>query len=270
MTCMSSSVDSVPGDVRRERMLAMVLEKEFVRVSDLSTAFGISEVTVRSDLEMLDARRAIRRVRGGAVAVANRLRNELSFEESLSASAVEKQLIGHAAAGLVASGESVILDVGTTTTFMARALVARDDLEDVVVLTNGLNIALELEPAIPRICVIVTGGSLRRLQHSLVDPMARYLLEQINTDTCFIGCNGIDSERGVTNINAPEAEIKKRMLETASRRIVLADSSKIGQIELARVAPITGIDLLITGPSVAPDELDRLRNAGLDVMVVGP
>jgi DeoR family transcriptional regulator of aga operon len=266
---MSSPTEAVPGEVRRERIVALVTDRDFVRVSDLSEAFGISEVTVRADLEVLDRRRAIRRVRGGAVPIGRRLRDELPFEQSLGTSVIEKQLIGRAAAELVQSGESVILDVGTTTTFIARSLIAREELQDLVILTNALNIALELEPAIPRFSVIVTGGTLRRLQHSLVDPMGRYLLQEANADTVFLGCNGVDAKHGVTNINAPEAEIKKRMLASASRRIVVADGSKIGQVELARVSSITEVDLLITGPSADPSTLEVLRRQGLEIMVVG-
>lgn len=266
---MSSPTEAVPAEVRRERMVALVSERSFVRVSDLSEAFGISEVTVRADLEVLDKRSVIRRVRGGAVPAGRRLRDEPSFEQSLGSSPTEKQLIGKAAADLVQPGESIILDVGTTTTFIARSLIAREELQDLVILTNALNIALELESAIPRFSVIVTGGTLRRLQHSLVDPMGRYLLQETNVDTVFLGCNGVDASRGVTNINAPEAEIKKRMLASASRRIVVADGSKIGQVELARVTGITGVDLLITGPTAPGPELEALRRHGLEVMVVG-
>jgi DeoR family transcriptional regulator of aga operon len=266
---MSSPTEAVPAEVRRERMVALVSERSFVRVSDLSEAFGISEVTVRADLEVLDKRRVIRRVRGGAVPAGRRLRDEPSFEQSLGSSATEKQLIGKAAADLVQPAESIILDVGTTTTFIARSLMAREELQDLVILTNALNIALELESAIPRFSVIVTGGTLRRLQHSLVDPMGRYLLQETNADTVFLGCNGVDARHGVTNINAPEAEIKKRMLASASRRIVVADGSKVGQVELARVTGVTGVDLLITGPSAPEQELEALRRHGLEVMVVG-
>jgi len=99
--------------------------------------------------------------------------------------------------------------------------------------------------------------------------MGRYLLQEANADTVFLGCNGVDTQHGVTNINAPEAEIKKRMLASASRRIVVADGSKIGQVELARVSSIAEVDLLITGPSADPSELDHLRRRGLEVMVVG-
>ncbi|WP_424530000.1 DeoR/GlpR family DNA-binding transcription regulator [Sphaerisporangium viridialbum] len=267
---MSNASEQVPAEVRRERILAMVLEHEFVRVSDLSTMFGISDVTVRADLGALEERNALRRVRGGAMVVGKRLREEPSFEESLSASAIEKALVGATAAAMISDGESVILDVGTTTTFIARSLAARADLRDVVVFTNGLNIALELEVAIPRITVVLTGGTLRPLQHSLVDPLAQHVFERINTCTVFLGCNGVDPVAGITNINLPEAQMKQRMLRAATRRVVVADGSKIGQVQLAAVAPISDVDLLITGPSADPRVLGVLRDQGLRVEVVGP
>jgi hypothetical protein len=106
----------------------------------------------------------------------------------------------------------VILDVGTTTTAIARALMASDELTNVCVFTNAINIALELEPAIPRFTVVVLGGTLRPLQHSLVDPLSGLVLEQVNVGIVFLGCNGIDPEAGITNLNLPEAGIKQRML----------------------------------------------------------
>jgi hypothetical protein len=117
------------------------------------------------------------------------------FEEVASTGAEEKQAIGRRAAALVSSGDTVIMDVGTTTTAVSRALMARQELTDVVVVTNGLNIALEFEAAMPRFSVIVTGGTVRPLQHSLVSPFAGLVLEQLNADILFLGCNG-DPHRG--------------------------------------------------------------------------
>ncbi|MFG2042494.1 DeoR/GlpR family DNA-binding transcription regulator [Dactylosporangium sp. NPDC048998] len=265
---MADSVEPLPAEVRRERMLALVLDREFVRVADLGAAFGISDVTVRADLDVLEERNAIRRVRGGAMALGSRMRSEPSFEEALATSAIEKTLIGEAAAAMIGNGESVTLDVGTTTTFIARALAARADLSEVVVLTNGLHIAMELEDAIPRVTVVLTGGTLRRLQHSLVDPMARHVLDRLNADTVFLGCNGVHPIAGITNINLPEAEMKQRMLRSATRRVVVADGSKVGQVQLAKVAAITDVDLLITGASADPAVVSDLRDRGLRVDVV--
>ena len=260
--------ESVTAAVRRQRMLAMITARDFVRVAELSEAFGVSDVTVRADLDSLDEAQTIRRVRGGAVSRTRQVQPEPSFEESLASSAAAKQRIGEGAAAMVTSGASVILDVGTTTTAIARALAARTDLDQVVVVTNGLNIALELEPAIPRFTVLVTGGTLRRLQHSLVDPLATVLLERIHADLAFVGCNGIDVEHGVTNLNLPEAEIKTRMIASASRAIVVADSSKVGQVHLGHVAPLSAVDTLITEAVDDDRTLERLRRAGLQVICV--
>src|SRR3954469_8069888 len=227
----------VNASLRRDRMLAVIRESDFVRVGELSERFGISEVTVRSDLDALAGRGEVHRIRGGAIP-RTLPDKERPFEESETSFAEEKVAIGAAAAQLVRDGETMLMDVGTTTAAAARALTSRTELRNLVVFTNGLKTALELEPAAPRITVVILGGTLRPLQHSLVEPMASLVLEQINVHTLILGCNGVDATGGVTNINLPEAEVKKRMLKAASRVVVLADGSKIGRTELAHLCPI--------------------------------
>jgi len=261
--------DAVPPSLRRERMLAEIKEREFVRVGELSNRFGVSEMTVRGDLDSLAARGKVHRVRGGAIPRLVPSRHEQPFENSLSSNAAEKVAIGQAAAALIEDGETVLMDVGTTAAAAARALASRTELDDVVVFTNGLKTALELEPASPRITVVVLGGTLRPLQHSLVDPLATLILDQISVKTVLLGCNGVDGIGGVTNINLPEAEVKKHMLAVASRRIVLADGSKLGRVEVARLCGIDDIDMVITGSSADPAIVAGLRDRGCDVRVVG-
>jgi len=248
-------------------MLSVVRERDYVKVADLAQQFAISEVTVRSDLEALAARGDVRRIRGGAIAT-DGPRRERPFEESEGEFAAEKIAIGRAAAGLVRDGDTVILDVGTTTAAVARALAARADLRDVVVFTNSLTIAMQLEAVIPRFTVVVTGGTLRPLQHSLVDPLGDGVLDRIRADMIFIGCNGVDALAGVTNINLPEAEMKRRMMGAARRRIVVADGSKVGRVELARLCAVSDIDLLMTGPSADPAALAALVERDMRVEVV--
>ncbi|GAA3468470.1 DeoR/GlpR family DNA-binding transcription regulator [Nonomuraea roseola] len=258
----------MPTEVRRDRMLGLLREQDFARVNELAEAFGVSSVTVRADLDALEEQGMVRRVRGGAVA-AGPARTEPSFEMSLGAAAVEKGLIAKAAARLIGSGESVLMGAGTTTAYVARELVARADLTEVTVFTNGLRTALELEPALPRFSVVVTGGSLRRQQHSLVDPMAGRLLDGIRANTVFLGCGGVDPDGGFTNVNLPDAEMKQRMLRAASRRVVVADSTKLGRVELAPICGLTDVDLLITGESADPAVVAGLRERGLTVELAG-
>ena len=247
--------------MRREAMLDALQQSEFLRVTELGERFSVSEVTVRADLDALVALGEVRRVHGGAMPTTNR-RLERSFEDAAGANAEEKAAIARAAALLVASGDVVALDVGTTTTALAIALRRRDDLQRVTVITNGLNIALELERAAPRITVIVTGGTLRPLQHSLVNPLATMVLSTINPDVAFVGCNGVHPQRGVTNVNLPEAEVKRQMLSAARRRVIVADGSKFGEVAAVNLCPVTDVGLVITGqsaPAAVLAELDALR-----------
>ncbi|MBG6213015.1 DeoR family transcriptional regulator of aga operon [Cryobacterium sp. CAN_C3] len=271
MTEATTEQDVLPAHQRREQIAQLVIDRGFKKVSELGETFGVSGVTARTDLDALERAGRVRRVHGGAVAVAfsGLTAREFSFEEALSASVLPKQQIGTLAASLVFSGQSVILDVGTTTLAIARALRARTDLRDVVVITNGLSIALELEPAIPRFSVIVTGGSLRPLQHSLVDPLAGLIFAQVHADLAFIGCNGVDVEHGVTNINLPEAGVKAQMLDSATRVIVVADGSKIGRVHLGRIGALDAFDTLLTDAAADAATLAPLRKYGLTVLQPG-
>jgi DeoR family transcriptional regulator of aga operon len=246
-------------------MLNALRTREFVRVNELGEMFGVSEVTIRADLDALAARGEVRRVHGGAMLLSGP--QERSFEETSGANAEEKQAIGEAAAGLVTSDSLVALDVGTTAMAVARALGARADLEGVTVLTNALNIALELEHAHPHVSVVVTGGTLRPLQHSLVQPLADRVMAGLNPELAIVGCNGIDPERGVTNVNLPEAEIKRQMLASARRRVIVADGSKLGAVAPAHVWDVADVDVVMTGASAPAEVVEGLRALGPQVVV---
>lgn len=138
-----------------------------------------------------------------------------------------------------------------------------------IVITNGLTIALELESAIPQLAVVVTGGTLRPLQHSLVDPLAGEILGRLHVHTAIVGCNGVSAAGGVTNLNLPEAEVKRRMLDGASNRIVVADGSKLGRTSLAKVCDLSEVDRLLTAGPADESVMEELRAAGLDIDVAG-
>jgi DeoR family transcriptional regulator of aga operon len=244
---------------RRERMRALIEGRAFARVAELSQEFGVSAVTVRSDLDALEADGGIRRIRGGALPYDNARLREPSFEEAAVQAAEAKARIAAAAVGLLMPGMSVLLDVGTTAAAIARELVRRDVLRELTVITNGLSIALLLEAAIPRLQVVVTGGTLRPLQHSLVAPLADQVLGRVRADLAFVGCNGVDAAAGVTNINLPEAEMKAAMIASAARTVVIADGSKIGRIHLGHVADFAAVDVLITDPTAPEAALAELR-----------
>ncbi|MCX7740850.1 MAG: DeoR/GlpR family DNA-binding transcription regulator [Meiothermus sp.] len=254
---------SLEATLRHQEILKTLHQEGRVEVGALARRFGVSAVTVRADLEYLERQGLLRRTRGGAVP-AEAKRFELPLEETRQVHAREKESIGRYAAGLVRDGETLILDVGSTTTELARALPMH--LKNVVVITSALNIALLLE-AHPGLTVIVTGGTLRPLQHSLVNPYGTLLLREINADKAFIGCNGVHPEKGFTNTNLQEAEIKRAMMEAARETVVLADHSKLMQVAAARIAPLRAARLLITDHKAKAEDLARLREGGLEVVM---
>jgi DeoR family transcriptional regulator of aga operon len=256
-----------PGAIRRRRLGELVRSHGFLRVADASRLLGVSEVTVRADLSVLESEGGITRVHGGAVPAAVR---EFPLEQTVRQDADIKRRIGERAVEMIRSGESVLLDVGSTALAAARALVARDDLRDVVVLTNGLSIALALEPAIPRLSVVVIGGTLRPLQHSLVDPHATDALAGVHADVALIGCNGVDPDAGVTNLNLAEAQVKRSMVRSSARRILLADASKLGRRHLGRIGAVEDFDVLVTAGEPAAASLAPIRALGVAVEVADP
>ena len=255
-----------PAEVRRQRILDYVGKREYVRVAELGDEFRVSHVTIRADLAAMERRGLIARVHGGAMPTP-RLVSERSFEETAGQNAREKAAIGRVAVALVHDGESIAIDVGTTTAALARALVRRGTLRQVTVFTNSLRIASELEPAIPRITVVMTGGTLRPMQHSLVDPMASGIFDRIRPHVVFLGANGLDAVHGVTNVNLPEAEMKLRMARAARRVVLLVDGAKLGRVDVAHVCTADELDLVVTGTSAPSGELQALREAGVEVLV---
>ncbi len=231
---------------RRAGLARLIATRGFLRVTDGAQWFGVSDVTIRSDLDALEQQGAIVRVHGGAMPTSILAANEPSIEATKDRDAAAKRAIGRAAAQLVASGESVYLDAGSTALALADALADRHELEHLVVVTSGLATALALERAIPRFTVVVTGGTLRPLQHSLVSPFAAPMLDALHLDWAFIGCNGVDVDAGVTNVNLPEAEIKARVMASARRSVALADASKLGRVALAAIAPLSAFDSVVT------------------------
>ncbi len=259
----SNAKEFVSAAPRRAHLARLVAERGFLRVADASLELGVSEVTVRGDLSALEGAGSVVRVHGGAMPVLAGA--ESSLESSLDRDAAAKRAIGRAAARLVSPGQGIYVDTGSTAMALAHALVERQDLHDLTVVTSGLTVALALEPALPRFAVIVTGGTLRPLQHSLVNPFAMPMLDSLRLDTAFIGCNGIHAVDGVTNINLPEAEIKSRALARARRGVLIADGTKLGKTDLAVIGGLDRFESLVTAGEAPAGALAELEAAGLTI-----
>ena len=228
---------TLPAALRRARIVERVREEGLLRVTDAAVQFGVSEVTIRTDLAALETAGSIRRAHGAALPIPGGPREE-PVERVSSRAAAVKKAIGRRAASLVENGTSVLLDVGSTTLAVAHALVdrvERGDLDELVVITNGLTIALALEPAVPRITVVLTGGTLRPLQHSLVDPGASESIAALHVDLAIVGCNGIDAEGRITNLNLAEAGVKRAMIAASGAHLVVAEAAKLGERHLGSI-----------------------------------
>lgn len=254
-------------DERRQHMLGFIRAKDFVRIQDLARAFAVSEVTVRSDLDILARDGSVRRVHGGVVAVLA-ARKETAFEERADSFATEKRLIARAAVDLISNGDSVILDAGTTTMAIAHALADRSELSGLTVFTPGLNVALALERAIPRIQVVVTGGTLRPQQHSLVAPLNTLILQRVRANIAFMGCNGFDPALGIMAASLPDAMLKQTIIAAARRVIVVTDASKFTQSAVLSFCSYDAVDTVLTAGEIDEEALATVREAGVNVQVV--
>lgn len=253
---------------RHERILEMLRKDRIVEVGRLSDALGVSAVTIRSDLDALERRMLLRRIRGGAMSVQT-ARFERPLELPSQSYGAEKERIGALAARMVRDGETIILDAGTTTLCMAAAMP--EDLRDVVVITSSLDVAISLENH-KGVTVMVTGGTVKktgrnRRSRSLISPFAALLLAQVNADCAYLCCAGIDSERGFTNAHFEEVEIKRAMLSASRRAVMLGDHGKIGHVAGARIAGVDEVSRLVTDTGAEPAQVHTLEAAGLEVVL---
>ncbi|GAB2174972.1 DeoR/GlpR family DNA-binding transcription regulator [Dongia sp. agr-C8] len=263
----SAAGESSGSEARRQQLLDFVRHHEFARIQDLARQLGVSEVTVRSDIDILARAGGIRRVRGGAMRVVEAV-PEVVYEARVSSHQREKRAIGMAAAAMLSSGDSVILDVGTTAMAVADAIVDRQDLTNLTVFTPGLNIALALERAIPRIEVVVTGGTLRPQQHSLVGPNSTLILDQIRATFGFLGCNGIDPSHGIVGLSLSDVALKQAILRASRSSVIVTDASKFAQTSLVRVCGFADIDMVLTAGAPDPVSVEAVREAGIEVRIL--
>jgi DeoR family transcriptional regulator, fructose operon transcriptional repressor len=260
--------EAAPLVPRHERILEIVRTERVVEVSRLSEALGVSAVTIRSDLDALERRHLLRRIRGGATAV-RPARFERPVDLPSQSFATEKERIGAMAARMVRNGETIILDAGTTALAMALALPR--DLKDVMVVTSSLDIAVALHPH-PDVTVLVSGGRLKKTgrnprSHSLIPPFGTLMLQQINADCAYLCCAGIDARRGFTNAHFEEVAIKRAMIASARRVVMLGDHGKIGHVAGARIAGLDEVTALVTDAGAAAADVQALEAQGLQVLL---
>jgi DeoR/GlpR family transcriptional regulator of sugar metabolism len=242
---------------RRELILDAVRSGASAGVKGLAQQFAVSEMTVRRDLAQLALEGRIRRVHGGAVSE----RDEPPFEEIAVERLAEKDRIGRAAARLVADGQCVMLDIGTTTLQLARHLRGRT----LTVITSSLAVIEELLPE-PRIDLVVLGGSVRRNYRSLVGVLAEDALRQLSCDLAFVSTSGIGEDLHVTDTTMVEVSIKRGMVAAARRSVLLADRAKFEMHGAYRVCSAADLDVVVTDAPPTEPAVSAMRQAGLEVV----
>ena len=252
------------AEERRRRICTLVREQGRVTVGSLATRFGTSQVTIRGDLSVLESAGALVRTHGGALPHTEEADQPLDVKQLRHHA--EKVRIGQAAAALIRDGETLILDSGSTTAEIARA-IRRLDLRSVNVITNALNVAALLIDA-PAVRLIVPGGILRRESNSLAGPMAEAALANLQADRLYLGADGIDPEIGVMTPHLPEAELNAQMIRIARQVVVVADSSKLLRRNVSLIARVEQLHMLITDRAAAPQPVEELRRRGIEVRLV--
>ncbi len=258
-----SGSDPMLIEERRQHILSVAHSEGRVRVRALSKSLGISQITIRKDLDYLQMKGLLQRSHGGALPIQPGALFDPPLQEKEKSHHSEKDRIGQAAANIVQEGQCVMLDSGTTTTAVANALKRFSHL---TVITNAVNIAAEL--AGTNFEVILTGGTLRKNSFSLVGPVAEDMLTEIHADILFLGVDGFDMEIGLTTPNLLESRVNRAMVNAATKVVAVCDSTKFNRRSLSRIVPPSAIHHVITDVNLPKTINEALCNLNVELTLV--
>lgn len=250
------------AEPRRKKILDWLQEEGSARVRDLADAFGVSEVTVRQDLERLESDGHITREHGGAYlrSVTQQVRS-LDLHHLVNMS--EKRRIGAQAAALVNPGETIIIDSGSTTTEVAANLLETENLN---VITNALNIALMMGAA-PTCTVHMPGGQFKAPTLSLTGERSAAFFDGLYAEKLFLATAAVSLEIGLTYPSLADLHVKRAMIRAASKVYLVADSSKIGRTSLSFLTGVEEINTLITDRNIRDDDRQAFEARGVEVII---
>lgn len=256
--------DHRPSELRLEMLRGRVMEKGFVSVAATAQEFGVSEMTIRRDLDRLEQQDVAIRTHGGAIAKGGLVGRTLDLEEPAfdgrsRTNADAKTAIARIAALIPQPHQTVGLDVGSTTLELARHL---DDRRELKIFTNSLRAAMALSDSGHQ--VYLPGGQVRAIENSVCGSIAVNQLRNYWLDHAFIGVSGI-TEAGCFDYSLEETEVKQVYLERASNVVVLCDSSKFGHLSLVQVCELSRIDILVTNAAPPPRLTEALTKADVQI-----
>ena len=248
---------------RRQETVKQTNEIGVVDVVELAGKFQVSTVTIRNDLNSLDKKGLVDRTHGGAV-INSRIAKELSVKEKHCENLSVKQKLAAVAASLINDGESIILDSGTTTEEIAKQLHSHRNM---IVMTNGLNIASELA-VLEETEVILTGGKLRKKSLSFYGRQAEYSLNNLHFDKVFLGVDGINDKACLTTHFEHEASLNRMMCDISKEVIAVTDSSKFNRNGFYIISSLDAIDTLLTDSRIPQSYIDFLEEKRINLIIV--
>ncbi len=250
------------AEERQQSILTRARGDGRVEVASLAAELGVTQETIRRDLDRLERQGLVRRVHGGAIPT-GRLDFEPGLSQRDSTASAEKAGIARAAVALLPRHGTILLDAGTTTARLATLL---PDDADLTVVTNALPIATSLASR-SGTRVHLVGGRVRSRTLAAVDTWAVDTLSRLNVDVAVLGTNGFSIERGLTTPDPSEAGVKAAMVAAGRRVVALADSTKFGNDQLARFAELRDVDVLVTDDGLAADDVAAIERQGPEVVV---
>jgi DeoR/GlpR family transcriptional regulator of sugar metabolism len=260
-----TDTDRMLKEERQQLILEVIQKQKRVTVPELSGMFGISEVTIRRDLHDLAVSGKLQRTHRGAIE-ALPAPPEPPVIQRMAQAAENKQNIAHAAVGMISEGESIFLGSGSTVMLLARELATHPPRLTVV--TNALNIAIELALADDVITVVLTGGVLRGAELSVLGHITEQALQEVRVDKVFMGAQALSIDGGWSTEHMPEVPTTRRIIDMSQQLILLADHTKLDRRAAAYIAPIKRISTLITDREADPAFISRVQGAGVRVVQV--
>lgn len=254
-------MSSITG--RHQSILNKLKDQGYVNVLDLGKELDVSTVTIRKDLKLLEDKGLLFRSHGGA-SLHNPYINEMPVNEKEHIRYEEKSRIAQAAARLIMPNDTIIIASGTTVLALARHIKAEGKL---TVITASLSVALELNRH-AETEILQLGGTLRKSSSSVAGTFSELMLEQFSCSKLFLGIDGLDPEFGITTTNVLEASLNKKMMRSAQKTIVLADSTKFGRRGFGKICPLDQIDQVITDKDAPDHFIKTIEQKGIEVTVV--
>jgi DeoR/GlpR family transcriptional regulator of sugar metabolism len=255
------------AEQRRARITDLVKESGAVKVVDLVADLGVSDMTIRRDLDALAREGLVRKVHGGATSTSFGSTDEPGFDAKSMRQPREKAAIAREAAAQVRRGQAVGISAGTTTWALAHQLRS---VPDITVVTNSIRVAQVFYEAGSADQTVVLTGGVRTISDALVGPVTVTALAALNLDVMFLGVHGMDVNRGFTTPNLMEAETNRAFVQAARQLIVVADYTKWGVVGISTFAGLSRADTLITDDAISTEAAHHLRDHVRRVVVASP